>query len=406
MKLIVMLCWCLITPLAMLAGGFESTAQNPKTAGMGGSIAGYALDGSAVFYNPASMAFLNKNYFNAGASVLIPKTAYLGKSGKTEFVSDKKYLPFNFYGTYKIKELTTIGLSINSPFGIGAEWEKNWSGRYIVQKSRFSTINIQPTIAYKISELWSFGVGPVIMMGRMQQENALPVENLSGESTLKLDGKGVGFGVNAGIYRQEGKVSVGLTYRSGSTIKIKDGSADFDNIPNSLVLNNTYPSSTNFSTEFCVPTVISAGLGYQLKETILLTLDYSFYNWKPFDSYNIEYKDFENLSTSTKNNFENSFSISAGVQFKKSEKVSLRSGVGFDQSPMQDGYLDPRMPDANKFMFSCGVSYKLKKNFSLDGSFTFKDFKERKGSSGLSDNFNGTYKTYQYIIGIGLQYAF
>jgi long-chain fatty acid transport protein len=406
MKLIVLMCWCLIAPLGLFAGGFESTALSPKAAGMGGAIAGYALDGSAVFYNPGSITFLSKNYFNAGVSVIIPKTAYLGNVGKTELLSNKKYLPFNFYGVYKIKELTSIGLSINSPFGVGTEWDQNWSGRYIVQKSRFSTINIQPTVAYKINELWSFGIGPVVMMGRMQQEKSVPVENATGETTIKLDGKGIGFGVNAGIYRHEGKISAGITYRSGSKIKVKDGSADFDNIPYSLVLDNTYPASTSFSTEFCVPTIISAGVGYELKETILLTLDYSFYNWKSFDSYKIEYSNFENLNSITKNNFGNSFSISAGVQIKKSEKFSLRGGVGYDQSPMQDGYLDPRMPDANKFIFSGGLSYKLKENFSVDGSFTFKDYKERKGSSGSSDNFKGTYKTYQYIIGVGLQYAF
>jgi long-chain fatty acid transport protein len=406
MKLIVMMCWCLIAPLSLMAGGFEFTTQNPKTAGMGGSIAGYALDGSAVFYNPAAITFLGKNYFNAGVSIVIPKTAYLGNAGKAEFITNKKYLPFNFYGTYKIKEQTSIGLSINSPFGNGAEWEPNWSGRYIIQKSKFSTINIQPAIAYKISEIWSFGIGPVIVMGTMQQEKSLPVENAIGESTLRLDGKGIGFGVNAGIYRQEDKISLGLSYRSGSTIRINNGTADFNNIPSSLVLDNTYPISTTFSSEFCVPTVISAGVAYQLKETILLTVDYRFYNWKSFGAYKIEYNNFQDLNTTTKNNLGNSFSISAGVQIVKSEKISFRGGVGYDQSPMLDGYLDPRMPDADKFIFSGGLSYELKENFSVDGSFTFKDFKERKGSSGASDNFKGTYKSYQYIIGVGLQYAF
>jgi long-chain fatty acid transport protein len=243
-------------------------------------------------------------------------------------------------------------------------------------------------------------------MGTMQQEKSLPVENAIGESTLRLDGKGIGFGVNAGIYRQEDKISLGLSYRSGSTIRINNGTADFNNIPSSLVLDNTYPISTTFSSEFCVPTVISAGVAYQLKETILLTVDYRFYNWKSFGAYKIEYNNFQDLNTTTKNNLGNSFSISAGVQIVKSEKISFRGGVGYDQSPMLDGYLDPRMPDADKFIFSGGLSYELKENFSVDGSFTFKDFKERKGSSGASDNFKGTYKSYQYIIGVGLQYAF
>ena len=60
----------------------------------------------------------------------------------------------------------------------------------------------------------------------------------------------------------------------------------------------------------------------------------------------------------------------------------------------------------NNYITQYLSSYELKENFSVDGSFTFKDFKERKGSSGASDNFKGTYKSYQYIIGVGLQYAF
>ena len=73
---------------------------------------------------------------------------------------------------------------------------------------------------------------------------------------------------------------------------------------------------------------------------------------------------------------------------------------------MEDGYLNPKNPDASRVSVSSGFNYKLKKSLNLEGSLVLGSSKERKESNNIQYNFNGTYKTFNYLLGIGLQYAF
>ena len=86
--------------------------------------------------------------------------------------------------------------------------------------------------------------------------------------------------------------------------------------------------------------------------------------------------------------------------------MQLRGGIGYDQSPVPDGYVNPEMPEADKVVIGVGCTYKLKKGWSVEGSFAFEDLRERKEERNKQENINGTYKSYIYVLGLGLQYQF
>ena len=406
MKKVLFICMILF-PLLIKAGGYQINTQSQKGLSMGGSVTGLALDASVSFYNPAGLSALDSNYFNIGACLLMSKTAFLGPYGGTEQLSAKSFSTFYLYGNYILNSKLTLGLSVNTPFGLGTKWEDNWSGRYVTQEARLFTLFIQPTIAYKVNERFSVGVGPVIVTGNTKFRRALNVLNQDGsDGQLELKGAGNGFGFNAGVFGRFGKTSIGVSYRSEVKLDIENGDAVFSNIPISLIWNGSFPNNTNYNSSITLPSVISLGVGRVLSDKLTANIDFNFTGWSVMDSLVFTYPEYPDLNTSSARILENSFAIRLGAKYQYSERMQLRGGIGYDQSPVPDGYVNPELPDADKVILGAGCTYKLKKGWALEGSFAFEDLRERKEEGNKQENINGTYKSYIYVLGLGVQYQF
>jgi len=396
-----------MAPLVSYCGGFQLNTQSQKAMGLGGSITGLALDGSVVFFNPAGISFLDSNYVNVGINLILPNTTFLGQYSKSEEMASQIYAPYYGYLTYKLKGKWSTGLSINNPFMLGAKWEDNWSGRYLVQEEKINTTFIQPTISYKINDHIAFGVGPAFVLSSFNFRKELPYSNINGsEASAELKGNTTGIGYNAGIFASYGKFTFGFDYRSKVKLDFKNADANFNNVPPSLILNNTIPNSTSFNTTINLPSVFSLGLGYKFTEKFLLNFDLNYTGWSVYDSIKLEYPDYPSLNNSSAKEYKSIVTIHLGAQYKSTEKLTLRAGIAIDQSPVKDGYLSPELPDASRFIVSGGITYRIKRHLYFEGTYMFESVKERKETSNLYNNFNGTYKTYLNHIGLGLQYNF
>ena len=397
----------ILFPLLLKAGGYQINTQSQKGLSMGGAVTGLAMDASVAFYNPAGLSALDSNYFNIGACLLMPKTAFLGPYGGSEHNSSSLYSSIYLYGNYILNSKLTLGLSVNTPFVLGTKWDEKWSGRYVIQEARISTLFIQPTIAYKINERFSVGVGPVIVTGNTKFRRALNVLNQDGsDGQLELKGAGNGFGFNAGVFARFGKTSVGVSYRSEVKLDMEDGDAVFSNIPISLINNGSFPNETKFNSSITLPSVISLGVSRVLNEKFTANVDFNYTGWSVNDSLVFSYPEYPDLNTSSARKLNNSFAIRVGAKYQYSERMQLRGGIGYDQSPVPDGYINPELPDADKVILGAGCTYKLRKGWSLEGSFAFEDVRERKEERNKQENINGTYKSYIYVLGLGLQYQF
>src|SRR5450830_1588994 len=147
------------------------TASNTKAAGYGlieqsVSAAGNAYaggaasaeDASTIFQNPAGMTYLPDNQLVIGANAVLPSARFTNNGSHTAFGAptigsnggdavDLAFIP-NLYFSKAISPETTIGLGINTPFGLKTEYDDDWVGRYQAIKSELKTININPSIAF------------------------------------------------------------------------------------------------------------------------------------------------------------------------------------------------------------------------------------------------------------------
>ncbi|MCX7984817.1 MAG: outer membrane protein transport protein, partial [Bacteroidetes bacterium] len=212
------------------AGGYQIYEQGARATGMGGAFVARASDPSAIFYNVAGLGFQKGTNVLAGINLIVPSTTFKGKGIVQPLEYSTKsnvFTPINLYGSHEVTENVVVGMGVYNPFGLGTEWNDLWgvsvSGRYLgstkAVKSSVETWYFNPSIAYKINNELSVGVGiSYIYASAFISRNILP----NAIYKLELDGTGSGFGINVGaIYKPIEKLSLGLSYRTTTTIEFE-----------------------------------------------------------------------------------------------------------------------------------------------------------------------------------------
>ena len=65
-------------------------------------------------------------------------------------------------------------------------------------------------------------------------------------------------------------------------------------------------------------------------------------------------------------NFKDTWRLSAGVNYSPTEKIVLRAGVAFDQTPVNDTDRGARLPDGDRTWLTVGGRFKLSPATNID----------------------------------------
>ena len=80
-------------------------------------------------------------------------------------------------------------------------------------------------------------------------------------------------------------------------------------------------------------------------------------------------------------------------------------GFAYDPTPIPNGFVSPDLPDADRIVYTCGVSIKPLPRFTILAAFEGTSSVKRHASYDFG-GFNGVYKTEAATPGIGLYYNF
>jgi len=392
-----------------LAGGFQVSLQGSKQNMMGHAGSALSLDAASIFFNPGALAFLKDRFcVNAGVNLVIPRVGYQENSpgfytaGNTNKFSN----PILFYASFRLKPESkwTIGFGVNNPFGSTLVYDDNWAGQFVIREISLKTFCWQPSVTYKINDKLGIGASFNYYSGELILRKGIPVSDSTGTfGEARLEGKAGGIGFNAGlVYKPTEKLTIGIDYRSQATVKLKKGKAEFS-VPSALA--DSFPETT-FTSQIKLPQVITLGLAYAFSEKLTLALDVNYTGWQSYDTLKFDYAfNSESLEdTKITKNYKGVFAFRLGAQYKFAEIITARAGAFFDMTPVQDGFLTPDGPDADRIGGSAGVSLQIKR-FGIDLSFMYLETIKRTGGSN-EEGFYGTYKTKAAIPGLGLQYSF
>jgi len=402
--------------------GFLIYEHGAAAMAMGGAFVALANNSSAVFHNPAGIAFLEGTQISVGTTLIFP-TASLSMPNidlvnpaypeSYDQVSQVFY-PSTFYITHKITDRIVAGFGFFSPYGLGTEWAdpENFPLKYLATKDDMKTFFLNPTIAFKLNGNLSVGLGASYIYSTLaldlvyRQDLGPPLGYVDIPISLE-SASGSGWGLNAGaLYRGE-KFSFGFNWRGGFSIDYEgDLSLDVSAIP------IPFPDTGTASTSFSFPHVLGVGAAFNLTDILILTADIHYILWSSYEEIAVDVEgipgvDFEPVEE----NWKDSFVFRGGLQYMVSENFALRAGFLYDQTPQPVDTMDPILPDADRWAITGGFGYKTAK-FFIDVAYQYEPFKDRTSPNRdiyltpLGNFGEGTYSTTAHLIGISIGFVF
>lgn len=346
------------------AAGFALIEQNAS--GLGNAYAGQAAaatDASTIFFNPAGMTYLPDRQAVVAGHLIRPKAEFSGTvsssfpvtGGQGGDAGDLALVP-NAYFAFRLTPDVHLGVGLNAPFGLSTEYDPDWVGRTQAIESKIETVNVNPSIAWRISETLSVGAG--INLQRIEATLTNQVHPLFNSSHIEIEGDDYGWGFNLGaIWHVSPNSRLGLAYRSEVDYTL-EGSATVTNFP-------LLPSGP-VTADVTMPASASLSLFHKLSSRLDLLADVTWTGWSAFDELRIVRTNGDLLGTPTQENWEDILRYSLGATWHMSDKLSLRGGVAYDEAPVSDRYRTPRIPDGARTWIAVGGQYRLSAQSVLD----------------------------------------
>ncbi|MEM7798387.1 MAG: porin, partial [Chloroflexota bacterium] len=114
-------------------------------------------------------------------------------------------------------------------------------------------------------------------------------------------------------------------------------------------------------------------------------------------------------------NYQTVWAFAVGAEYKYSDKLTLRGGMQYDETPTTDQYRTTRTPDGDRTWLSTGATYSLNDKIDLDFAATYIWISEEEISVTRNTPFSGLGGTTQVnadtdgsvgIVAAGFTYKF
>ena len=380
----------------VLASSFALIEQSVSGMGTAYAIGSAGIDdASTIYFNPATMSRLQGSNVTGGLQIVNSRSDFKGSaeyntnnpalgpaglgiagvpiSGDTKDSIDFTAAIPQGAISHQLNDRTWLGLTINSPFGLVTEYDDDWVGRYHAIKSELVVFNINPTIAFKVSEHATIGFGLSAMYGDGELTNAVDVGMLSAlggtpipgwvpgsstfDSRVKLTADDWGFGYNFGFMLEPSdNTRLGLHYRSKVELELEGDAKVTGPIVN---------SKQDASLDITMPDTLSISGYHAFSSQWAVMADYTWTQWSRIKSLDIKLAD--GSQSVAKWDYDDSSRYSIGTEYTHDSHWKFRAGLALDQTPVpSDHDRSPRVPDADRTWLSFGLTYKHSANLSFD----------------------------------------
>lgn len=396
------------------AGGFALIEQGGS--GMGNAYAGasaVSADASTVWFNPAGMLELNdpqlavaghvisvENQFSDRGTTLNPVFGLAPVSGVTETDPGGNSVIPNFYYVRELKNNLAFGLGVSVPFGNSTDYGRDWVGRYQAVESAVSVFDINPSLAYRVNEQFSIGggisvqlfdatLGSAVDTGAtclgLASQGTIPLAacanaglttpgNLDTDGYAEITGDSVAATFNFGVlYKPRAGTKLGFAYRHSVDHEL-EGDADFTTNENlAAILGTQIPLFQNgaATAEANLPSSAMFSVAHKVSEKLELLADATFTAWSSLQELRIEFDNPVQPDSFNTLAYEDVWRISAGLNYRYSDQLTLRTGVALDQDPVPSAQLrTPRIPGEDRRWLAFGATYQINDQIGFDVGYS------------------------------------
>lgn len=402
------------------SSAFSITELGARSAGMATAFTSIADDGSALYYNPAGIAFQKGTQFQFDTLVVVglfrfnpsstPPGTVVPSNGYSGSVKPHFIPVGSMFFTRRINPKWTFGFGAFAPFGLSDNFTNfhdgdpavtKFPGRFAGTRGRLEEVWFQPTVAYRLTPNSSLAVGVAwvhthllleqsflnprtdgldfgketadqIFPGVDPTQAARSIARLLPEGRSRVAGTANSPGFNAGyLYKHTAtKTNIGLMWRS-AVVNHLHGLASFGfTSPYALqqfvdkdLLPKAFPTQKTTGS-FVTPATYAVGVSNSAFFHSLISVDFRLQDYQRFRSIPLNFSETQATNPDVRTpaekrlffDFRNSYQIATGFERALNPKTVVRAGYMFDRSPVVDKSVGPVFPDANRNTFSVGAS--------------------------------------------------
>jgi long-chain fatty acid transport protein len=397
--------------IAGWAGGFGIGTQSGS--GTGNAFAGGAAaaeDASVAWSNPAGMTALpGGTHITTALHVLKPSFKFQN-SGSTGIFANAgtgdggdgggwAAVPNGFIVS-RITPSLSLGFAVNAPFGLKTEYDNGWRGQLLALKSEIKTFNFNPSIAYKVSDNFSIGVGLSAQRILAELTNAnLPPAG----GTAKLSASDWGWGWNVGLtFLPTNDTRIGFHYRSAIEYTL-DGTATFS-APAAAAAGSPVQAALK------VPDSFSLSFLTRMNDKWDIMGDYTYTGWSSVQQLVVRRSGAVAPGTTFTTLpffWEDTVRLGMGLNYRMNSQTKLRFGAAYDRTPTNNLTRSPRLPDESRTWVALGVQYKPFKQGTFEFGYAHEFIRDaRINNPTAAGSLVGSYKNKADIISLQYTHSF
>jgi long-chain fatty acid transport protein len=343
---------------------FGQPAQGASGAGAGA----LAEDASTAFLNPAGIVFMEEPDIlvsgividssvefrqNANASGLPPAVADAegnrpagdGGDGGSTAVGG------GFFYARPVNEKWGWGVSVGSISGAALEHQQpaDFAGRYWATEVELLTINVTPSVAYRVSDNFSVGFAVPAMLGTLDMDVSIPGAVAGGgEGQAEImDGEDIEFTFSvSAMWQATERVRFGAMYLGEVDI-------EFDSDLRLTLPPGQVAEDIAADVSFTYPQTVRTWGAFELNDRVTLLGTIAWEDWSAFDTIAISTP---GPSGALPRNWDDTWHYSAGVKIKTGGPWTWYTGIAYDTDPTRAKDRTADMPIDEQWRLSFGAN--------------------------------------------------
>lgn len=364
----------------MASGLFMYEVANDNAGLANAGAAARAQNPGTLASNVAGMSYLPGTQISGGMQLLHSNLEFSQDANSNVAGRDSgtlmEWMPgASLFITQQLDENWHVGFASYGDFGLGLDYENEWSGRYFIQNDELLGLTLQPSVAYRFNDQWSLGLGLRAMYAMLDAQLAIdntPLDirsNADGSMTYKSHDWG--FGANLGvIYQPWQGTRIGLNYASEIELEFEDAFSPEGLGPlvtNRLQAAGILGAETKLTMN--VPQTLTLSLYQALDERWAVLASANWQDWSNFGQVGVQIDSGNPMSGTADANFKDTWHLSIGTQYQASQQLLWNLGVAYDSSPVSDSDRTFSMPLGSTWRFGTGLTYALDQQTDLNLSY-------------------------------------
>lgn len=335
---------------AFATNGIMQAGNGMVAHGLGGAGLSNAAEAMSGYDNPALVSQTGDSV-SMGFSVFMPERSWT--AGPFESKSDSRMFAIPQVAfTSKINSDLSWGIMVNAMGGMNSDY------RVGAMSGDPESVNLQgmmiaPTVSYSLNKDLSLGAS--LLLGY----ETLTVRNLFG-SGLSDEGSTMAYGVKLGANWQ---VTDGISI--GGMLQPKMSADEFSFFKNFLVGGFGF----NGDAALVLPNQVGVGGKFAVGKDVDIVADLLWYQWSGVDVFEFF-------------GWDDQVVYKLGVEFRPSDKLALRAGLNYGESPIKGGTILPAtsfdaamanypFPAISESHVTLGLGYKMDKNMAINAYYLY-----------------------------------